>query len=78
MGWADCGVNAETGDQMGYAHEGVCHRADCCAEIDHGLAHVCGGMHGGGDHGCGRYFCEKHLSYSGLCEQCREANGDNE
>jgi hypothetical protein len=25
---------------------------------------VCGGMHDGGEHGCGGYFCAGHLSYS--------------
>jgi hypothetical protein len=46
---------------MGYAHEGICSEPGCKAMIDHGLSYVCGGMHQGGAHGCGDYYCTKHL-----------------
>jgi len=61
MGWGYCGKNSETGDEMGYSVQGVCSCSGCNKEIDHGLAFVCGGMHEGGDLGCGRYFCYDHL-----------------
>lgn len=79
MGWSDCGVNPDTGDKMGYAHSGVCAQEGCDEKIDHGLAYVCGDMHEGGEHGCGRYFCYSHLFFASrspreqLCEACVEA-----
>ncbi len=60
---------------MGYGHDGICMLDACEVEIDHGLAYVCGGMHDGGEYGCGRYFCYSHL-YMGasaqLCLECLE------
>lgn len=82
MGWADCGKNRTTDEDMGYAHEGICHAEGCNAEIDHGLAYVCGAMHEGGEDGCGYYFCGEHLGHYldaqremsvQLCEDCGEA-----
>jgi len=61
MGWA-YGVNQE-GREVGYGVGATCDTAGCDAEIDRGLAYVCGGMHDGDEHGCGRYFCGEHLSY---------------
>lgn len=60
MGWAFCGKRKD-GIEMGYGIEGVCEHPECIIQIDHGLDHVCGGMHEGGDRGCGKYCCEKHL-----------------
>ena len=59
MGWA-YGTNAE-GREIGYGVEATCDEKGCKAAIDRGLAYVCGGMHDGGEHGCGGYFCEDHL-----------------
>lgn len=77
MGWAHCGINSITGKEMGYGVKGVCSHPECKQIIDHGLSYVCGGMHEGGEHGCGDYFCSKHLKYHGcdvrscwLCEKC--------
>lgn len=77
MGWSYCGKNSTTGDEMGYGVAGVCAQHGCGKEIDHGLSYVCGSMHEGGDHGCGRYFCEGHLiicevseDVTQLCEEC--------
>lgn len=73
MGWSDCGVNHDTGAKMGYAHPGICDQEGCEKEIHHGLAYVCGYMHGGGEHGCGEYFCYYHLhimEVGQLCEKC--------
>ena len=73
MGWGYCGLNTTWNIEMGYTIEGICMGEPCEAEIDHGLAFVCGGMHEGGEHGCGRYFCYDHL-YMGaptqLCLEC--------
>ena len=62
MGWSYCGRNSITGDEMGYSVHSTCACVDCEEEIDHGLSYVCGGMHEGGEYGCGRYFCSGHLS----------------
>jgi len=79
MGWAHCGVNPDTGEEMGYGVPGVCSQPGCNVKIDHGLSYVCGKMHEGGEHGCGRYFCTAHLFHvftkagemsPQLCEAC--------
>ena len=72
MGWADCGTD-DLGRPIGYAFEAVCDHEGCDKEIHRGLAYVCGGMHSGGEHGCGMYFCYSHLDISGpeqLCPEC--------
>lgn len=61
MGWGTCGRNPLTGEMMGYCYSGECTKPDCEKVINHGLSYVCGGMHGGGEWGCGRYFCADHL-----------------
>lgn len=83
MGWADCGTDSK-GRPIGYGHEAVCDHEGCKAEIDRGLAHACGGMHGPGNFydsgfGCEQYFCGKHLlsaEINGhavqLCPACQE------
>ncbi len=60
MGWANCGTD-DQGRPIGYAHEAECDESGCSAEIDRGLAYVCGNMHGGDGLGCGKYFCADHL-----------------
>jgi hypothetical protein len=62
MGWGYCGVNSNTGEEMGYSVTGICSFSGCTKKIDHGLSYVCGGMHEGGEYGCGRYFCSEHLT----------------
>lgn len=74
MGWAFCGTD-DDGREIGYGVTAVCDHPGCTAEIDRGLAYACGGMHGGGDQGCGRYYCSAHLFFAGepttsLCERC--------
>lgn len=59
MGWA-YGHNAE-GREVGYSVAATCDLDGCDEKIDRGLAYVCGGMHDGGEFGCGRYFCPSHL-----------------
>lgn len=63
----------------GYGVDDVCHREDCPERIDRGLAYLCGeDPHGGGESGCGLFFCENHLySVAGeahnLCGGCLQA-----
>lgn len=66
MGWS-VGENAQ-GRDVGYGVPSICDHPDCSQEINRGLAFVCGDMHDGGEHGCGLYFCHRHI-YS-LCERC--------
>lgn len=80
MGWGDCGFD-DRGRPIGYSVSATCDDSGCEKEIDRGLSYVCGGMHGGGEAGCGGYFCEAHL-YVGrsawLCRECRDAQVDPE
>lgn len=79
MGWADCGTD-DDGRPIGYAFAATCDEPGCDAEIDRGLSYCCGSMHGGGEHGCGRYFCPVHLRccfkasdhLEELCRECAE------
>lgn len=61
MGWG-YGIN-DQGREVGYGVEATCDHEGCDEKIDRGLAYVCGGMHDGDEHGCGRYFCGEHLGY---------------
>ena len=77
MGWGSCGKNSRTGQWMGYWHPSKCHKRGCGKDIDRGLSYVCGGMHEGGENGCGYYFCESHLRIvridgesTQICEKC--------
>lgn len=59
----------------GYGVPAVCDRPNCSAQINRGLAYICGGdPHS--DKGCGLFFCEDHLWISTanrdpqMCERC--------
>lgn len=67
MSWA-IGYDGHWKRDVGYGVPAYCDHPNCGVEIDRGLAHVCGGQPYGGDHGCGLYFCEKHLH--GDRQQC--------
>jgi len=72
MGWA-VGYDTKWQRDIGYGVPSHCDQPDCGAEIDRGLAYVCGGEPYGGEHGCGLYFCGAHLllCISGpRCERC--------
>jgi hypothetical protein len=72
MGW-NYGVNSD-GREVGYSVTATCDEEGCDEKIDHGLAYVCGGMHDGGDEGCGGYFCYSHLFLGRpdqLCQACQ-------
>jgi hypothetical protein len=74
MGWS-VGYDSNWHRDIDYGVPSICDHPDCSEEIDRGLSYVCGG--GGGEHGCGLYFCGKHLSYSiknaQVCDQCGNA-----
>lgn len=80
MGWANCGEDSK-GRPIGYAHQGTCdHPGGCTVEIDRGIAHACGGMHGTDEASCEGYFCSAHqetVTYDGkavsLCLACAAA-----
>jgi len=59
MGWASCGTDSE-GRPIGYAHAATCDHPGCTAGIHRGIDYACGGMHGGDDVSCDRYFCSDH------------------
>jgi hypothetical protein len=84
MGW---GLGNYEGRDVGYGVPAWCDHPACNAEIDRGLAHVCGNMHGGDGRGCGLYFCSAHLllvddpdsdGMSQLCERCVELDEDGQ
>jgi hypothetical protein len=69
MGWS-VGFDGRWNRDIGYGVPAFCDHPECSAEIDRGLAYVCGrGEPYGGDDGCGLYFCEKHGG-GGLCARC--------
>lgn len=76
MSWA-YGKLAD-GREIGYSVSDICNAPGCAKKIDRGLAYVCGGMHEGGDWGCGKYFCEDHRGpgavpggeWVQLCDAC--------
>lgn len=51
------------GREAGYAVEAACDEPGCEAEIDRGLAYLCGVEPGGSEDSCGDYFCEDHLFF---------------
>lgn len=62
MGWL-IGYDSTWKRDIGYGVPAYCDHPKCGAEIDRGLACVCGGEPYGGDHGCGLFFCAAHLFY---------------
>lgn len=79
MGWS-IGFDTNWNRDIGYGVPAYCDHPGCMAEIDRGLSYVCGGQPYGGEHGCGLYFCEKHMGLhvgggrqnlpSQVCERC--------
>jgi hypothetical protein len=69
--------NGET-IQAGYGVEAECEEEGCTEQIDRGLGCLCGMTPGGDEHGCGGYYCGKHLFMgpnvdTDLCARCTEA-----
>lgn len=77
MGWA-VGFDSNWGRDIGYGVPAICDRPACGEAIDRGLSFVCGSDARGGEHGCGLYFCEAHLTgsrkngerYARVCGRC--------
>lgn len=74
MSWA-VGYDEHWKRDIGYGVPAYCDHPRCNEEIDRGLGYVCGGDIRGGEHGCGLYFCGKHLRYytrnrSQCCSRC--------
>lgn len=62
MGWS-LGYDNRHHRDIGYGVPAECDLPSCKAEIDRGLAYVCGSDPYGGEYGCGLYFCETHFNY---------------
>ena len=74
MGWS-LGHDSTQDRDIGYGVPAYCDHPECWVEIDRGLAYVCGDAPYGGEHGCGLYFCSRHLGYysenkNGVCKRC--------
>lgn len=70
MSWS-IGYDTRWQRDIGYGVPAICDYPGCGTEINRGLAHVCGGEPYGGDHGCGLFFCWRHLqSQMSLCDRC--------
>lgn len=70
MSWS-IGFDEKWNRDVGYGVPSVCDHPSCSAEIDRGLGYICGGDIGGGENGCGLFFCGKHL-YPVLCNRCHQ------
>jgi len=82
MGWS-IGFDSTWNRDIGYGVPARCDHPGCDAEIDRGLAYVCGSQPYGGDYGCGLYFCSKHRRTAGdkrdnaeLCSRCYRSAAD--
>lgn len=73
MGWS-IGYDSNYERDIGYGVPALCDHPECNEEIDRGLSYVCGGDPGGGEKGCGLFFCSAHLylsiGFPQLCERC--------
>lgn len=70
MGWS-LGYDEKWQRDVGYGVPAYCDHPRCNAEIDRGIAYVCGGEPYGGDRGCGLYFCMEHQrGYGQRCPRC--------
>jgi hypothetical protein len=62
--------------EAGYDVATTCEEPGCKADIDRGLAYLCGQTPGGDEHGCGGYYCGSHLfigpseETGDLCGRC--------
>lgn len=58
----------------GYGVPAVCEHPECVEEITRGVDNICG-TPPEGEHGCGLFFCDRHLTYARrwrYCERCDE------
>lgn len=69
------GVYFRKGRWAGYGVPAICDQPDCGAEIDRGLAYICGDGPDD-DAACGLFFCADHLYLGGqddepqMCQRC--------
>lgn len=70
MSWS-IGYDERWKRDIGYGVPATCDHPGCGEVIDRGLSYVCGGQPYGGDHGCGLFFCGKHIGgFTHRCERC--------
>lgn len=69
MGWA-IGYDENWKRDVGYGVPSNCDHPGCAEQIDRGLGYICGSDVGGGDKGCGLFFCGKHMRATGICVRC--------
>lgn len=69
MGWS-IGYDEKWKRDIGYGVPAICDQPKCTAEIDRGLAFVCGSEPYGGDHGCGLFFCSAHRRLHSFRDGC--------
>ena len=74
MGWS-LGWSSQWDRDIGYGVPAYCDHPRCRAEIDRGLSYVCCDEEvGGGDYGCGLFFCSEHRkTYRAghlMCSRC--------
>lgn len=82
MGWS-IGYDNDWQRDIGYGVPAYCDHPGCNEKIDRGLAYVCGGEPWGQPHGCGLYFCSKHLWYKRVesgefVQACARCKADKE
>lgn len=76
MSWS-IGYDSKWRRDIGYGVPAYCDHPKCKAPINRGLSYVCGSDPYGGEHGCGLFFCQKHLGYMSenrpglFCPRCR-------
>jgi hypothetical protein len=66
MSWA-VGYDTTWRRDIGYGVPALCDYPGCGAEIDRGLAYVCGNEPYGGEDGCGLFFCPDHGAGEVVC-----------
>ncbi len=64
----------------GYGVPTICEHPDCNKKIDRGISFACGGEPFS-EHGCDRYFCDKHFEYiyfgtNGRCRHKKDCDCD--
>lgn len=79
MGWS---IGSDGDRDIGYGVPAICDNPNCSEEIHRGLSYVCGSDPYGGEHGCGLFFCGKHLYFRRdedeearaiqVCDRCYE------
>jgi hypothetical protein len=70
MGYA-VGYDDHWKRDVGYGVPAYCDHPGCTAEIDRGLGYICGDEIGGGERGCGLFFCTAHqVGYDQTCACC--------